>query len=379
MKAILYNLDLHENRIMDLLHTLNTDDIKIYCDFSQGLYTEYHKTHHDDYRNSVNSVNVIFKFLDKKYSDKLIYLNNDANIDENYQMVKDTFDYDYDFEYKYYPFIFLSEKQFNFYDKKINESEDKKYRIISMNNQSRIMRDMVLAELHNYENFCYSKTNDYSDHSHITRINRKDIYFIGNYLNLAKTINDPYHSLYFLIDEKNNYDGSKIKSLTNVNLTDNDNNYFYDNCAANEYFESHLDLIVDCHMAHSICFSEKIFRPLYCQKPFLILSTKHYYKKLTDMGFLLYDEIFDYSFDTQNLKKRYQSVVEQSKNILKMEEKKFLKILDSIQPKLKFNKNLYLKYYKNNAFDNELLINKKSFVNYHDVMKKINLNKEIEK
>jgi hypothetical protein len=62
-----------------------------------------------------------------------------------------------------------------------------------------------------------------------------------------------------------------------------------------------------------------------------------------------------------------------------MEEKKFLKILDSIQPKLKFNKNLYLKYYKNNAFDNELLINKKSFVNYHDVMKKINLNKEIEK
>jgi hypothetical protein len=49
---------------------------------------------------------------------------------------------------------------------------------------------------------------------------------------------------------------------------------------------------------HCLFFSEKTFRPIAHMQPFLIWGQQHCNKRLQEYGYQLYDEIFDYSFDT---------------------------------------------------------------------------------
>jgi len=74
-----------------------------------------------------------------------------------------------------------------------------------------------------------------------------------------------------------------------------------------------------------------------CKLPFLTLGSVNYHKKLQGMGFELYDEIFDYSFDSEkHLSKRIESLV---KNVHFVVNKSHLlnDLYNYIKPKIQRN------------------------------------------
>jgi hypothetical protein len=86
--------------------------------------------------------------------------------------------------------------------------------------------------------------------------------------------------------------------------------------------------------------SEKTATPLMFNKPFLIAGGAHSHRHLEDMGFKLYDEIFDYSFDKiSELDKRMEALVDQVVELdKKIQEHGYQALLDKIKDKLVFNK-----------------------------------------
>jgi len=63
-------------------------------------------------------------------------------------------------------------------------------------------------------------------------------------------------------------------------------------------------------------FSEKTWKPVLNLRPFLIVGAKHIHKKLKDLGFGLYENIFDYDFDNaDNIDDRIHGVVNNLKKI----------------------------------------------------------------
>jgi len=63
-----------------------------------------------------------------------------------------------------------------------------------------------------------------------------------------------------------------------------------------EYALSFAQIVTESDELNFI-MSEKTGMPLYFNKPFLVMGCKNYHKTMQSMGFQLYDELFDYSFD----------------------------------------------------------------------------------
>lgn len=91
--------------------------------------------------------------------------------------------------------------------------------------------------------------------------------------------------------------------------------------------------------------TEKTSVPLLFQKPFLVLSCPKFHSILNELGFKLYDEIFDYSFDTEeSVSDRVEGII---KNLIKIDSMSYdEKILafKSIENKLIYNRELALSY-----------------------------------
>ncbi len=108
-----------------------------------------------------------------------------------------------------------------------------------------------------------------------------------------------------------------------------------------EYSQSFMQVIGES-VAPSTFITEKTVVPLYHNKPFLIAGSKGNHRYLTELGFKLYDEIFDYSFDDiEDQELRYEGIAENVKRVHSMLEKEGSKaILDKIRDKLIYNKDL---------------------------------------
>jgi hypothetical protein len=83
-------------------------------------------------------------------------------------------------------------------------------------------------------------------------------------------------------------------------------------------------------------FSEKVWKPILTEQPFIILGAKHQNKLLKKLNFELYDEIFDYSFDNEDsLEKRVTGVIE---NLKSLKDKDYDYLYKKIYKKIKKNK-----------------------------------------
>lgn len=67
--------------------------------------------------------------------------------------------------------------------------------------------------------------------------------------------------------------------------------------------------LVNESAGHIIIFSEKVVFPLFFNKLFLVSGAVNYHKELQKLGFVLYDDVFDYSFDSEpDMKTRYTMI-----------------------------------------------------------------------
>lgn len=100
------------------------------------------------------------------------------------------------------------------------------------------------------------------------------------------------------------------------------------------YHQAFMDFVCES-FSEILDISEKTYKAIAAKKPFLSLGYKGLYKKLQDLGFVLYDEIFDYEFDEYySYEKRVRSAVQQVKNL---QGQDFKELKQSIQPKLEHN------------------------------------------
>lgn len=108
-----------------------------------------------------------------------------------------------------------------------------------------------------------------------------------------------------------------------------------------EYFHSFMQLIAESQASTQQMMSEKTFMPLFHRKPFLVLAATGHYALFTDYGFKLYDEIFDYSFDSEpDIEKRANMIIDNVEKIRNYSQDEFKSLYQTLMPKLEYNYNL---------------------------------------
>lgn len=93
--------------------------------------------------------------------------------------------------------------------------------------------------------------------------------------------------------------------------------------------------------------TEKTCIPLIFGKPFLVVGSQNFHKILTEFGFKLYDEIFDYSFDSiDDIEQRYIGLIQ---NLINLKDQNYIELYNKIKDKLMYNKNLAIQIARDNS------------------------------
>ena len=105
-----------------------------------------------------------------------------------------------------------------------------------------------------------------------------------------------------------------------------------------EWWQSYIDLVQENKVCVANYLSDKSCKPLYWKKIFLTIGGPNWYREFERMGFKLYDELFDYSFDSNPLfEDRWKNIMRQCDKILDMAPLEIERIETILQPKLEYN------------------------------------------
>lgn len=108
-----------------------------------------------------------------------------------------------------------------------------------------------------------------------------------------------------------------------------------------EYYYSFAQLVVESTI-ESLIVTEKTAMPLMLGKPFLSATCPFFHEHLENMGFVLYDEIFDYSFDKiYDRMTRFEMIVDNFKRLSTIPYDQLNDIAYKIKPKLEHNKEVF--------------------------------------
>ena len=115
----------------------------------------------------------------------------------------------------------------------------------------------------------------------------------------------------WLTDFKNHHLGTATKFHPNLI----DDTVWYSYQVHPIYSQAFCQVITETTLDHP-WITEKTIEPILAQKPFLILGAPGIHQKLVDMGFYLYDDIFDYSFDSEpDTQKRIDAIMDNLKTL----------------------------------------------------------------
>ena len=132
------------------------------------------------------------------------------------------------------------------------------------------------------------------------------------------------------------YDGKILTLGDNFNQ---DHPYIFNK----QYFESFLHVATESWIKEFF-LTEKTTMRLLFGLPFLTLGCKHFHKKLKDMGFVLYDEIFDYRFDDEELiDDRVDGIIKNIEYVLNSDVNE---LYQKIKEPLEYNRKVALEYVK---------------------------------
>ena len=105
-----------------------------------------------------------------------------------------------------------------------------------------------------------------------------------------------------------------------------------------QYFNSFFDAVSEC-TAETIIISEKTIKPLFYKKPFIVFAAPGFHKYLKEIGFELYNEIIDYTFDSEiDREKRADLFATELKKINDLDTvKKRKRVYKMLKPKIDRN------------------------------------------
>jgi hypothetical protein len=92
-------------------------------------------------------------------------------------------------------------------------------------------------------------------------------------------------------------------------------------------------------------FTEKTATPILLNKLFLVASCQGFHKKLENLGFILYDELFDYSFDDESdIEIRYTKLVQNIERYSELSSDRLTTLYKSVLNKVKHNRQMAMHY-----------------------------------
>lgn len=174
---------------------------------------------------------------------------------------------------------------------------------------------------------------------------------------LAKYDLDQYGNVSWnALNKKESYKWKYRKKPQPTPLSDNfqhTGNQFY---LPLEWDTSFLNLVSETSTNVNF-ITEKTWIPLLYKKPFLVQCKQNFYKTFQEMGFVLYDEIFDYSFDSiENTEERTSAMLA---NIKKIADKDLTQLYNMILPKINHNFNHAIRMIYNREMIPEIILNHK--------------------
>jgi len=121
-----------------------------------------------------------------------------------------------------------------------------------------------------------------------------------------------------------------------------------------EYEHSFAQLISETSVT-AIFLTEKTAIPLLLGKPFLVATAPGFHRYLRDLGFELYTEIFNYSFDNEpDQEKRFVMVVENFERLCSLPLEELPDLYKKIEAKIEYNKQHVMRVNNRPAILNDL-------------------------
>lgn len=97
-----------------------------------------------------------------------------------------------------------------------------------------------------------------------------------------------------------------------------------------------INLVTETHR-EGLFLSEKTWKPIITGHPFISLGAKNQNNAMKELGFELYDELFDYTFDDANtIEERANGLI---KNLVKLKDEELTNLYNLVKEKVQFNKN----------------------------------------
>ena len=120
-----------------------------------------------------------------------------------------------------------------------------------------------------------------------------------------------------------------------------------------EQFQDSLFSVISESHNEILKITEKTYLPIYHKRPFIVYAAQNFHLFLKQQGFLLFDEIFDYSFDNiSDNEERCIAMIQETKKILNYNPNELYK---DLKPKIDYNYKNLLKIANKKFIDHKIV------------------------
>ena len=154
-----------------------------------------------------------------------------------------------------------------------------------------------------------------------------------------KMLNDLELANFWINKQEDKWAHSEKMVINNIEV----NKLIFNTFPPVESFNSCCDVVLETYLIGPTYFTEKTWKQFLYEKPFISIGVKGSNHSLLDLGFELYDEIFDYSFDLEeNNLIRLKGFWTQIERYLDWKVSAFKEKLEIIEHKLIHNRKTYI-------------------------------------
>ena len=329
----------------------NNDELFLYDMLEGSLLWPLDNENIDRYKFLYSIVNL------SQNSDKnIIYLCSDFNIQERIQDWKNLLSLkSIKIEALSFPLSILTPHNF-ISENNLNElnKSDKTKNFITLVSSPKDFRIMTLNKFYKHDLFEYS----YVPHFHMNdkdneiqsirhKIFRLCVSTIDNWynkfniefdiLNHSRFLTELDHSSFFNInDQSDSVEIDGIKYFKDI----------FNHFLPKESFNTCCDIVLESYFDGPIFLTEKLWKEYIFKRPFLMIGSRGINHSLKELGFELYDEVFDYSFDLESHDiTRLTKFWEQIDKYIDLDPYDFQKILSVLEEKINYNYKKYKEWY----------------------------------
>lgn len=112
--------------------------------------------------------------------------------------------------------------------------------------------------------------------------------------------------------------------LYGKNNNERDDRYYIDRVVPEVHLDTWVSVTSEASFAdsdHTVFLSEKVFKPIVCYHPFIIMGNRGSLKKLRELGYKTFDGFIDESYDDLPTFERYAAIVESIKKVIAIKDK----------------------------------------------------------